>query len=62
MEDKLVYYRGEAFDVSNFINGHPGGSELIEKYLGQDITEAFEKAGHGNSAFSILSSLRVAPD
>ena len=62
MEDKFVYYRGEAFDVSNFINGHPGGPELIEKYLGQDITEAFDNAGHGNSAFSILSSLRVAPD
>jgi 4-hydroxysphinganine ceramide fatty acyl 2-hydroxylase len=61
-EGKLVTYRGETFDISEFIHGHPGGEELLQDYIGKDITEAFDNASHGASAMSIMNSLRVKAD
>jgi L-lactate dehydrogenase (cytochrome) len=34
--------KGTAYDVTNFIDSHPGGSAVILKYAGQDATDAFE--------------------
>jgi cytochrome b involved in lipid metabolism len=58
-EGKVVTYRGETFDISEFIHGHPGGEELLNDYIGKDITEAFDNASHGASAMAIMNSLRV---
>lgn len=32
---------GGVYDVTSYINVHPGGSELIIKYCGKDATSAF---------------------
>lgn len=34
---KLIGYRGRWYDITNFIEHHPGG-EVIEKFVGQDAT------------------------
>ncbi|KAG6021756.1 hypothetical protein E4U41_002416, partial [Claviceps citrina] len=33
---------GKAYDVTDFLPEHPGGSKIILKYAGKDATEAFE--------------------
>lgn len=37
----LVLYNKHWYNVSKFIAHHPGGSELLEQYLGTDITHVF---------------------
>ena len=32
---------GTAYDLTSFVDSHPGGSNLILKYAGKDATEAF---------------------
>lgn len=32
--NKVVIFEGIVYDVKDYIGGHPGGSQLIEPYLG----------------------------
>jgi len=43
---KVVTYLGVVYDVEEYMNEHPGGSDLIETELGTNIEEAFEDAEH----------------
>ena len=33
---------GNVYDLTDFIDAHPGGANIILKYAGRDATEAFE--------------------
>ncbi|KAJ3472353.1 hypothetical protein NLG97_g11060 [Lecanicillium saksenae] len=37
-----VIVHGKAYDVTEFLPEHPGGSKIILKYAGKDATEEFE--------------------
>ena len=37
-----VIVHGKAYDVTEFLPEHPGGSKIILKYAGRDATEEFE--------------------
>lgn len=45
--------------MSEYINEHPGGSELIENELGKHIDEPFEEAEHTKSARNIFKDLPI---
>lgn len=50
------------YDVTEFLEGHPGGSGLILDYAGQDINAIFKDAAshiHSDSAFDILEEFLV---
>ena len=55
----LVIGRG-VYDVTTWVEKHPGGSTVLEQYAGRDATDAFE-AYHGGDkrARARLESLRV---
>lgn len=57
----LVIYRGGVYDVREFLDRvkHPGGNELIEDRLGQDITLAMEEAGHSPNAYRMLQRYQI---
>lgn len=58
-QECLVTIRGVTYDVSKFIDQHPGGRETLSKRNGQDITEDYEAVGHSSKAERILSCLPV---
>lgn len=37
---------GGVYDLSKFIDRHPGGKKVIDAQLGKDATEPFVQAGH----------------
>ncbi|CAL7952123.1 unnamed protein product [Xylocopa violacea] len=47
------------YDVTNYMDKHPGGRELLEEYAGQDATRGFEETGHSSDAKRILKSFIV---
>jgi len=51
---------GGVYDLSDFLDSHPGGPEIIEEYLGGDVSEAFEDVhSHTQAARDLLPSLQV---
>ncbi|KAI9827869.1 MAG: hypothetical protein M1826_006175 [Phylliscum demangeonii] len=58
-EDALVVIHDVVYDVSSFVDEHPGGEEVLLDVAGQDATEAFEDVGHSDEARSVLQGLEV---
>ena len=53
----MIIFEGTVYDVSSYINLHPGGFDKIEELLGRNIDEAFEEAEHSRSARLIFRDL-----
>ncbi|KAG5518529.1 hypothetical protein PMAC_002925 [Pneumocystis sp. 'macacae'] len=58
----LILISGIVYDVSNFIDSHPGGRSLIMSAIGKDSTAAFNGGiyNHSNGAHNLLSTMRTA--
>jgi len=57
--DAWVIVDGVVYDVTSFIDQHPGGPELLLKRAGQDVTQTFRDLGHSTLASYILSEMYV---
>ena len=42
--------RGTVYDVTAFLEDHPGGDDVLKDKAGQDATQAFEDIGHSPEA------------
>ncbi|KAA1466469.1 cytochrome b5 [Dentipellis sp. KUC8613] len=50
---------GKVYDVTKFLDEHPGGDEVILSEAGKDATEAFEDVGHSDEARELLPGMLV---
>ena len=46
INDGWVIIKNKVYNVTNFINQHPGGSQILSDRLGKDITNDFNARGH----------------
>ena len=44
----------KVYDVTSFMQEHPGGEEVLLDVLGVDASESFEDVGHSNDARDLL--------
>ncbi|KAJ1643810.1 hypothetical protein J3B02_006181 [Coemansia erecta] len=49
-----IVVHDKVYDVTKFLDEHPGGEEVILENAGIDATEAFEDIGHSEDARSML--------
>lgn len=55
VNDAWVTYKGGVYDVTTFLEQHPGGGETIEPYLGKDVADVMHGGSQdGNSQSSVL--------
>ncbi|KAF9534628.1 cytochrome b5-like heme/steroid binding domain-containing protein [Crepidotus variabilis] len=54
-----ILLHGKVYDVTKFIDEHPGGDEVILAEGGQDATEAFEDVGHSDEARALLPAMLI---
>eukprot|EP00608_Synchroma_pusillum_P011910 CAMPEP_0198419440 /NCGR_PEP_ID=MMETSP1452-20131203/215_1 /TAXON_ID=1181717 /ORGANISM="Synchroma pusillum, Strain CCMP3072" /LENGTH=144 /DNA_ID=CAMNT_0044139567 /DNA_START=69 /DNA_END=503 /DNA_ORIENTATION=+ len=47
------------YDVTQYLDEHPGGGETILDHAGADATDMFEDIGHSGSARETLKTLRI---
>lgn len=40
----------KVYDVSSYLNDHPGGAEVVMEVAGEDATNMFEDIGHSSDA------------
>ncbi|XP_068333636.1 cytochrome b5-like [Pyrus communis] len=45
-----VVIDGKVYDVSTYLDDHPGGDDVLLAATGRDATEDFEDAGHSKTA------------
>jgi len=57
--DLWLLVNGEVYNVTSFMDEHPGGDEVLLSEAGKDATEAFEDVGHSDDARKMLPSLLV---
>ncbi|KAJ3784407.1 glyoxylate dehydrogenase [Lentinula aff. detonsa] len=51
-----IIVHGKVYDVTGFLDEHPGGSKIILKYAGKDATEAYEPIHPPNAIIDNLST------
>eukprot|EP00197_Chlamydomonas_leiostraca_P007180 CAMPEP_0202865772 /NCGR_PEP_ID=MMETSP1391-20130828/6345_1 /ASSEMBLY_ACC=CAM_ASM_000867 /TAXON_ID=1034604 /ORGANISM="Chlamydomonas leiostraca, Strain SAG 11-49" /LENGTH=129 /DNA_ID=CAMNT_0049545649 /DNA_START=13 /DNA_END=402 /DNA_ORIENTATION=+ len=50
---------GKVYDVTPFLEEHPGGYDIILTSTGKDATQDFEEIGHSNSAKQLLEKYLI---
>ncbi|KZT62777.1 cytochrome b5 [Calocera cornea HHB12733] len=58
-EDLWILIHGKVYDVTKFLDEHPGGDEVILAEKGTDATEAFEDVGHSDEARALLPDMLI---
>ncbi|CAK9012753.1 Cytochrome b5 isoform A (AtCb5-A) (Cytochrome b5 isoform D) (AtCb5-D) [Durusdinium trenchii] len=58
-EDCWVALHGAVYDLTKFMENHPGGKHAILNVAGRDATEDFSSAGHGTHHRNVLSKVFV---
>lgn len=56
-----VIVHGKAYDVTEFLPEHPGGSKIILKYAGKDATEEFDPIHPPDTLDKVSSSQPQGP-
>lgn len=54
----VVIHNG-VYDVTEFLNEHPGGEEVLLEQAGKDATEPFEDVGHSSDARELMAKYKV---
>lgn len=58
-DDCWIVIDNSVYDVSKFLDEHPGGDEIIFDLAGSDATESFVDIGHSDDALKILKTLKI---
>lgn len=54
-----IVIKDAVYDVTNYIENHPGGPELVTEYAGTDCTKFFNDAGHSVDAIKELKNWKI---
>ncbi|XP_018051586.1 PREDICTED: cytochrome b5-like [Atta colombica] len=58
-KDTWIIIHNNVYNVTSFLNEHPGGEEVLLEQNGQDATEAFEDIGHSTDARQMMESYKI---
>ncbi|CAN0897904.1 Cytochrome b5 [Linum grandiflorum] len=53
-KDCWLVIEGKVYDVTKFLEDHPGGDEVLLASTGKDATEDFDDVGHSSSAKAMM--------
>ncbi|XP_062109116.1 cytochrome b5 [Humulus lupulus] len=58
-KDCWLIINGKVYDVTKFLEDHPGGDDVLLSATGKDATDDFEDVGHSDSARDMLKEYYV---
>ncbi|CAK1550101.1 unnamed protein product [Leptosia nina] len=58
-DDCWVVIYDRVYDISSFLDEHPGGADIMLEYAGRDASTAFRSSGHTKSATKALERFLV---
>ncbi|XP_054469174.1 cytochrome b5 isoform X2 [Anoplopoma fimbria] len=57
--DTWLIIKDKVYDITGFLEEHPGGEEVLIEQAGSDATESFEDVGHSTDAREMLQQYYV---
>ncbi|XP_049887551.1 cytochrome b5 isoform X2 [Pectinophora gossypiella] len=57
--DAVLIIHNGVYDVTKFLDEHPGGEEVLLEKAGQDATEPFEDVSHSSDARSLMKKYKI---
>ncbi|XP_053277611.1 cytochrome b5 isoform X1 [Pleuronectes platessa] len=57
--DSWLIIHDKVYDITGFLEEHPGGEEVLLEQAGSDATESFEDVGHSTDAREMLEQYLV---
>ncbi|XP_075227917.1 cytochrome b5 isoform X2 [Lycorma delicatula] len=54
-----IIIHNSVYNVTDFLNEHPGGEEVLLEQAGKDGTEAFEDVGHSTDAREMMKKYKI---
>ncbi|XP_077420584.1 cytochrome b5 type B [Vanacampus margaritifer] len=57
--DTWLIIHDKVYDVTTFLEEHPGGEEVLLEQAGADATESFEDVGHSTDAREMLQQFYI---
>ncbi|XP_060215077.1 cytochrome b5 [Lycium barbarum] len=58
-DDCWVVIDGKVYDVSSYLDEHPGGDDVLLGATGKDATDEFEDAGHSKDARELMEKFFI---
>lgn len=58
-ENAWFVISNHVYDVSKFLDEHPGGKEVLLDVVGRDATNSFEDVGHSSDAREMLKQYEI---
>uniref|UniRef100_A0A2N9FE06 Cytochrome b5 heme-binding domain-containing protein n=1 Tax=Fagus sylvatica TaxID=28930 RepID=A0A2N9FE06_FAGSY len=58
-DDCWVVIDGKVYDVTSYLDEHPGGDDVVLVATGKDATDDFEDAGHSKSAKELMETFCI---
>ncbi|XP_072970922.1 cytochrome b5 [Typha angustifolia] len=58
-KDCWLIINGKVYDVTKFLEDHPGGDDVLLSSTGKDATDDFEDVGHSTTARSMMDEYLV---
>uniref|UniRef100_A0A8D8TT14 Cytochrome b5 n=1 Tax=Cacopsylla melanoneura TaxID=428564 RepID=A0A8D8TT14_9HEMI len=58
-DNVVIIYDNSVYNVTNYLNEHPGGEEVLLEQNGGDATEVFNDVGHSSDAREIMKKFKV---
>ncbi|OMO93509.1 hypothetical protein CCACVL1_06461 [Corchorus capsularis] len=58
-EDCWIVVDGKVYDVTSYLDEHPGGDDVVLAATAKDGTDDFEDAGHSKSAKELLQDFCI---
>uniref|UniRef100_A0A671M7Z3 Cytochrome b5 heme-binding domain-containing protein n=1 Tax=Sinocyclocheilus anshuiensis TaxID=1608454 RepID=A0A671M7Z3_9TELE len=58
-KDTWLIIHDKVYDITSFMEEHPGGEEVLLEQAGADATESFEDVGHSTDAREMLQQYYI---
>jgi len=58
-DDCWIIIDGNVCDVTEFLNDHPGGPDILLEYVGKDATNEFKDIGHSKDALELVQKYKI---
>lgn len=59
-EKIIVTFKEATYDVTDFVDEHPGGRDILVKKNGKDVEQCMRENEHSDNAYNILDKYRIA--
>ncbi|XP_057448083.1 cytochrome b5 [Lotus japonicus] len=58
-DDCWIVVDGKVYDVTQYLDDHPGGDDVLIAATGKDATDDFEDAGHSKTARELMAEYYI---